>query len=147
LEEAMKKHEEKAMLTAERQHFNAEMGVPEIRNERRNLYNGLEGRLTNADLARAAMTAPASLAGINLIRGVHVPLGKEYEPWQGGHEDDDEFESAGEPEPVSMADASDAEMSASSSVKRGMRGLSPPRGTFTERLFGRRPKPKAKGGR
>ena len=72
LEEKVKNHDEKNILRTEKQRFDAMMGLQSFRNslDTAGLYN----RLTNLDLARSALHLPASLAGMNLIRGMHVPM-------------------------------------------------------------------------
>ena len=101
LEEGVKKHEEKAQLLAGRMSHNAEMGMVEARE--RAFVEGRSSHFSNQDMVRKALSAPASLAGINTIRGVHavhfgVPAG-----WTAWQQDQQKLVKGIEPDPKSAA--------------------------------------------
>ena len=70
LRESEKKTYERSLLTSEQIRTNANMGSPVVRE----LF-GRDRRMTNKDLAEAALQAPASLAGLNMTRHVGMPSG------------------------------------------------------------------------
>ena len=70
MREGEKKTYERSLLTSEQIRTNANMGSPAVRE----LF-GRDRRMTNKDLAEAALQAPASLAGLNMTRHVGMPSG------------------------------------------------------------------------
>ena len=70
LREGEKKTYERSFLKSQEIRANANMGPPAVRE----LF-GRDRRMTNKDLAEAALQAPASLAGRNMTRHVGMPSG------------------------------------------------------------------------
>ena len=68
LREGEKKTYERSFLKSQEIRANANMGSPAMRE----LF-GRDRRMTNKDLAEAALQAPASLAGLNMTRHVGMP--------------------------------------------------------------------------
>ena len=70
MRESEKKVYERSFLKSQEIRVNANMGSPIARE----LF-GRDRRMTNKDLAEAALQAPASLAGLNMTRHVGMPSG------------------------------------------------------------------------
>jgi len=110
LEDKKKKHDEKAILREFKQRFDADIGSQQVRDMLTNPFTKTT-RLTNAEAVRAAMHIPASLAGINMIRGAHAMDWSTYNPPESRRRKREKA-----PEEINMATASDPEVSASSSL-------------------------------
>jgi len=104
LEERVKKHDEKNILRTEKQRFDAAMCLQNYRDSRG--AAGLYNRLTNLDLARSALQLPASLAGMNLIRGMHVPAAPPVAPPAPFQENEPEYFDVADSEPEGAATSS-----------------------------------------